>query len=172
LSVGKALLTIVNCRIYIEKASVELQERFGIVEGGEVNPTIALYLLNKKMADIVDDNGRIVDISKLIECFDKPIYSTLFFVVQDLIKRGKKIAFGETDNELIITSENTLVYVMDEDSTIKAIDLYNIVDRAIKQGYRFLIAVVDMHGDVTYYEVSKMIFPKIERREMYNERAL
>ncbi|MEM4613206.1 MAG: hypothetical protein QXJ56_04535, partial [Ignisphaera sp.] len=82
------------------------------------------------------------------------------------VRRGKRVVFGNSDNELIIVGEKTLVYAMDEDSMIRAAELYDIVDRAIKQGYRVLIAVVDMHGDVTYYEVGKMTFPKIERREM------
>ncbi len=166
MSVDKAVFTIVNCRIYVKQAPPELCERFNIIENQEVNPVLALYLLNTKSIEVIDEYGNSVDISRLVGCLNKLVYPTLFFVFQDLVRRGKKIVFGEYDNELIIVGEKILVYVMDEDSVVRAADLYSVVDRAIKQGYRVLIAVVDMHGDVTYYEVGKMTFPKIERREM------
>ncbi|MCS7111255.1 MAG: hypothetical protein N3D82_03070 [Ignisphaera sp.] len=165
MSGGKPLLTINNCRIYVKRVPPELCERFNITEGEEVNPILALYLLNTKSAEVVDEHGNSIDASEIVKCFSKPVHPTLFFVFQDLVKRGKRVTFGDYDNELIIAGERTLVYVMDEDSVVRAAHLYGIVDRAIKQGYRVLISVVDMHGDVTYYEVGKMSFPRIERRE-------
>lgn len=166
MSANNTLFTLVNCRIYAKKVPPELCERFGIIEGGEVNPVLALYLLSTKSIKIVDEYGNSIDASDVVRCINNPMYSTLFFVFQDLVRRGKRVVLGNSDNELIIVGEKMLVYAMDEDSVIRVVDLYDIVDRAIKQGYRVLIAVVDMHGDVTYYEVGKMTFPKIERREM------
>lgn len=138
-------------------------ERFVSGEKGFVDPALAFYLVYSGMADVIDENNSKVGFEEFVEKIQSRLKGSVFLVLMDLLKRGKKVLAGSSENELILVDEKASVLVLDEDAVVRVDDLYNDVDRAIKQGYKLIIAVVDMYGDVTYYEVSKMSFPKIER---------
>lgn len=138
-------------------------ERFVSGEKGFVDPALAFYLVYSGMADVVDENNNRIGFEEFVEKIQGRLKGSVFLVLMDLLKRGKKVVSGPSENELILVDEKANILVLDEDAVVRVDDLYNYVDRAIKQGYKLIIAVVDMYGDVTYYEVSKMSFPKIER---------
>ncbi|MEM0027720.1 MAG: hypothetical protein QXT53_03765 [Ignisphaera sp.] len=138
-------------------------EKFMLSEKGFVDPALAFYLVYSGTADVVDESNTKIDFEEFVEKIQSRLKGSVFLVLMDLLKRGKKVLPGHSENELVIVDEKVNVLVLDEDAIVRVDDLYNGVDRAIKQGYKLIIAVVDMYGDVTYYEVSKMSFPKIER---------
>lgn len=77
-----------------------------------------------------------------------------FVVLHDLRERGRKARAGFSDNSLIYEYNGKyLVYVCEENSPITPNDLVSWVSSALSKGYQPLIAVVDAHGDVTYYEL-------------------
>jgi tRNA-intron endonuclease len=132
-------------------------------EGGSVDPILALHLVFNNIAKVEDESGMEVDLVRLIEKLQGNLSSSALLVLLDLTKRGRKVVPGATENDLVLLNEKVVIHVLDEDADISVEELYNMVDNAIKQGYRFIIAIVDMYGDVTYYEVTKISFPKIER---------
>ncbi|MEM1541340.1 MAG: hypothetical protein QW101_02275 [Ignisphaera sp.] len=154
----------VEGKAYLVRASSDLKERFGLSEEKEVPLPILLYLVYTGVAEIVNEKGERIGFRDLVKSLKNANTFSMFIVLYDLVKRGRKVGVGEIHNELVIIDEKIKIYVLDEDSYIVAEELYKIVDRAIKQGYRLVVAVVDINGEVTYYEVNKTDFPRIERR--------
>jgi tRNA splicing endonuclease len=151
-------------KIVVESISSLPKELQGALKEGEhVDPVLALYLIFNNIARVEGENGAEIDLAKLIEEMQNSLSSSALLVLQDLMKRGRKVVPGATKNDLVLLGERIVIHVLDEDADIGVEELYNMVDNAIKQGYRFVVAIVDMHGDVTYYEVTKTSFPKIER---------
>jgi len=161
----KAIIRYRNGKLYLEKASIDIKNRFGLSETGYVDPIIALYLAYSSNAKIIDSENRELDLDAIIRiCEENNRALETFFVFLDLVKRGKKVRPGIQGNEIVIEDEKIRIYAIDESSRISVKDLYTLVDRSIKQGYRVIIALVDLYGDVTYYEVNKMDFQKIEKK--------
>jgi tRNA splicing endonuclease len=148
-------------KIVVASLSKEFQEI--LREGEQVDSVLALSLVFNNIAKVEDENGIEVSLAQLIEKLQPSLGNSTFLVLMDLVKRGRKVMLGITKNELILLSEKAVIHVLDEDADISVEELYNMVDNAVKQGYRFIVAIVDMHGDVTYYEVAKASFPRIER---------
>lgn len=154
---------IINGRAYAIKVKQDIVERFRLMEKGEIPIPILLYLAYVDRAEVVDSEGRKLSFEELVSSIaDVNVFST-FIVLYDLVKKGKKVSLNN-NREIVILDENIEVYVLDEDSYVMAEDLYKLVDRAIKHSHRFIIAVVDINGEITYYEVSKTNFPRIEKR--------
>ena len=151
-------------KIVVESISSLPKELQGALKEGEhVDPVLALHLVFNNIARVEGEDGAEIDLAKLIEEMQNSLSSSALLVLQDLMKRGRKVVPGATKNDLVLLGERIVIHVLDEDADIGVEELYNMVDNAIKQGYRFVVAIVDMHGDVTYYEVTKTSFPKIER---------
>jgi tRNA splicing endonuclease len=148
-------------KIVVASLSKEFQEI--LREGEQVDSVLALSLVFNNIAKVEDEDGIEVSLMQLIEKLQPSLGNSTFLVLMDLVKRGRKVMLGITKNELILLSEKAVIHVLDEDADISVEELYNMVDNAVKQGYRFIVAIVDMHGDVTYYEVTKASFPRIER---------
>lgn len=158
------IVRYVNGKAYAVRIDQGVAERFGLVEGGEVPLPILLYLLYIGKAKVVNDKNKEVSFEDLVKLIKDPDTFSIFIVFYDLAKKGKRITLGDSSRELVLIDEKIKVYVLDEDSYISADDMYKLVDRAIKQEYRLIIAIVDINGEITYYEVNKTDFPKIERR--------
>ncbi len=128
------------------------------------HPVIVAYLLYVGKAEVVNEEGKSVNMEELIERVGNRNLWILFSTYLDLRKRGKIPEFGAEPNELVIDRERTCIYVYEENAMVTPSELLSIVEKSIRKECRAIMAVVDMYGDVTYYEVSKMSFPKIERR--------
>ena len=162
----KVLIEIKPCKVLrIVKIPEAMKTKLEFKEGGLLHPLIATYLVYSNIAKIVDESGKELSLKEVINMFSDRNFWITFSVFLDLRKRGKKVEPGIEPNELILESEKTKVYVFEENALVKARDLVSLVGRSMKQNYRVLIAVVDMYGDVTYYEVNKLAFSRIERRE-------
>ncbi|MEM1645941.1 MAG: hypothetical protein QXL96_08780 [Ignisphaera sp.] len=154
----------VNGKAYAIRVPQSIVEKYGLIEGREIPLPLLFHLVYTGKAEVYNERGEKILFEDLVKSINDVDVFSAFIVLHDLVKRGKKVSVGENNRELLLTDEKTKVYVLDEDSYISAEDLYIIVDKAIKQEYRLIIAVVDINGEITYYEVNKMDFPKIERR--------
>lgn len=150
-----------NGRLSVEGSAEEFLRRFGI-SGGEIDLTVALLAIYEGVAELTNERQEPLTLSDLLALAHEDKVSA-FFAALDLLRRGKRVRIGLKYNELML-DDNVMVVAVDEDSAIRASDLYNLVDRYSRQGYRTLMALVDSYGDVAYYEVSKTFFPKLRRR--------
>lgn len=162
--VNNVVVKFVNGKAYVLKIPSNIAERFGLTEGKELPKPILLHLAYSGAIEVYDEKGVRISLDNLLKEVSDTNTFTTFIVLTDLVKKGKKVCVGDNPNELLLLNENAKVYVIDEDSYITAEDMYKLVDKAIKQETRLIIAIVDVNGEVTYYEVNKMDFPKVERR--------
>jgi tRNA splicing endonuclease len=162
--VKDVIVEYINGKAYAVKVSTGIAEKMGLKEGKEIPKPILLHLVYTGVAEVYDDKGYKLSFDDLVKVVNDIDTFTVFMVLHDLVKKGKKVCLGDNPRELLLLSEKARVLVIDEDSYITAEDLYNQVEKAIKQETRLIIAVVDVNGEITYYEVNKMDFPRIERR--------
>jgi len=87
-----------------------------------------------------------------------------YIVFADLLRRGKKPRIDAEQGILLIEDQRVQVIVLKEDEPVSIRALLDAIEKAQRRGYASIIAVVDIHGDVTYYEASKIVMPKIERK--------
>ena len=126
-------------------------------------PEIA-YIIFKKIAKVKDSEGE-VDLKKLFIKYSRSRYDWIkFTVLTDLRNRGRKTRSGFSQNTLIYEwgSEKIMVFVTEENSPIIANDLVEWIKISLSKGYQPVIAVVDAHGDVTYYSMYTLRVEDIE----------
>lgn len=162
--IDNVIAKYVNGKVYALKVSAGIAEKFGLIEGKEIPRPILLHLVYTGVAEVYDEKGDKISFEELVKIIDEVEVFSTFIVLHDLVRKGKRVCLSDNPKELLLPNENTRVYVIDEDSYVTAEDIYKLVDKAIKQGTKLIIAVVDINGEITYYEVSKMDFPRIERR--------
>ncbi len=121
---------------------------------------MALYVLYTNQGVMLDENGNRITIEEFIKRYGGTSLWITFSVYLDLRRRGKKPEPGLAQNELVLENERMRIYVFEENAPITPRKILELVERCLKQGYKVIVAVVDMYGDVTYYEVDKMKFAK------------
>jgi len=112
------------------------------------------YLIYKKLGRLLVD-GKELTLDELFTKYSRSPNDWIKFVVLcDLRERGRKAKAGFSDNSLIFERDGRyLVYVTEENSPITPNELVSWLSSALSKEYEPLIAVVDAHGDVTYYEL-------------------
>ncbi len=160
----RAVFRVRNCSIEIVSCPETIYECRVVKERGRIHPLQVAYLLHTSNAIVLDENDREMSLHEFVSRFSNPSFWITFSTYVDLRKRGRRVEPGLLDNELVIEDRKLKIYVFEECVPIHIEKLMQLVDTSIRQGYKVVIAVVDMHGDVTYYEVDKMRFPTIERR--------
>ncbi len=164
IAVSKARFRITSSRgIEVIECPEKIRECCYMVRHGP-NPVMIAYLLYVGKAEVVDEKGRKVDLEEFVKIFGDRNLWILFSTYLDLRRRGKVPDVGVEPNELVIDRERVCIYVYEENAKVRPSELLSLVERGLRKDCRVMIAVVDMYGDVTYYEVTKMVFPKIERR--------
>jgi len=101
-------------------------------------------------------NGRELTFDELFTEFSRSRNDWIKFVVlSDLRNRGRRAKAGFSDNSIVLehSGNRYLIYVTEENAPITPNDLVNWVSSALSKGYEPVIAVVDAHGDVTYYKL-------------------
>lgn len=114
------------------------------------------YIMYKGLADVVV-GGSPCDLASLYAMYPQMDYAwSKFTVLLDLRERGRKAKSGYSPKELLYTkgSQRVLVLVLEENTLVTASEIADWVRSAIMRGYTPVIAVVDAHGDVTYYAAS------------------
>ena len=113
------------------------------------------YLIFKGLAKVKDLEGYL-DLNKLFTKYSRSKYDWVkFTVLLDLRERGRKVRAAFMDNVLILDRGNrkVMIFVTEENSPIEASKLYEWASLALSKGYEPVLAVVDAHGDVTYYSL-------------------
>ncbi|MCX8184964.1 MAG: hypothetical protein RMI56_02305 [Sulfolobales archaeon] len=114
------------------------------------------YLIYKDLCNVYA-GGRVLDLASLYSLYPQMDYAwSKFTVLLDLRERGRRARSGHSVRELLYTrgSERILVLVLEENILIEASKVIEWVKSAIMREYTPVIAVVDAHGDVTYYSAS------------------
>lgn len=137
----------------------------GKAPGDSVPLLVAMYMVYNGIAILQDCEGRTLSFEELLKRINKRNIWIVFSVYLDLVKRGRVVVPGSMDNELVLEGYKTKIYVFEENSLVKPEHMIEIVERASRQDYRVVVAIVDMYGDVTYYEVNKIVFQPITRRD-------
>ena len=115
----------------------------------------AAYIIYKGIAKIMDSEKELT----LRDLFEKYSRSNVdwikFTVLLDLRDRGRKARSGYSRNSLIYEkgSSRFMVFVTEENSPISAKMIIEWMEIALSKGYEPILAVVDAHGDVTYYSM-------------------
>lgn len=114
------------------------------------------YLVYKDICDVYLGDER-YDLASLYSRFPQMDYAwSKFTVLLDLRERGRRAKSGFSPRELFYTKggERVLVLVLEENTLIQASRILEWVRSAIMREFAPVIAVVDAHGDVTYYSAS------------------
>ncbi len=122
------------------------------------------YIIFKKLAIVKDAEGE-VDLQRLFIKYSRNKYDWIkFTVLTDLRNRGRKTRSGFSQNTLIYEwgNEKMMVFVTEENSPITANELVEWIKISLSKGYQPIVAVVDAHGDVTYYTMHTLRIEDIE----------
>ncbi len=114
------------------------------------------YLVYKGLCDVYVGNEKF-DLASLYSYLPSMDYAwSKFVVLLDLRERGRKAKSGFSPRELFYTkgSQRILVLVLEENALVEASEIAEWVRSAIMREFSPVIAVVDAHGDVTYYSAS------------------
>ena len=114
------------------------------------------YLVFKDVAEAYLGDSRL-DLTSIYSTFPQMSYAwSKFTVLLDLRDRGRRARSGYSPRELLYTkgSQRVLVLVLEENTLVRASEVAEWVRSALMREYRPIIAVVDAHGDVTYYSAS------------------
>lgn len=114
------------------------------------------YLVYKDICDVYVENGK-SDLASLYSRYPQMDYAwSKFTVLLDLRERGRRAKSGFSPRELFYTkgSEKVLVLVLEENTLVQASRIVEWVKSAIMREFTPVIAIVDAHGDVTYYSAS------------------
>ncbi len=129
------------------------------VEGGTRRVSIIelLWLVYSKGKKIVY-NGKFLSIEDLLKIAKNDFAWIVFAVYSDLKNRGKKVeVIG--DNLLLLhrDSKHIEVYVLEENNLIMLNRLVELIELSHRRGREVIFALVDKHGDVTYYSSSPIL---------------
>ena len=129
----------------------------------EIDLIKAAYLLYHNKAIAIDENGKNISLRDLFMRYgDKEEWWILFSVFTDLAKRGFKVEKGYSSRDLIALKgdKKYRIFVTEEGMKIKLSYLYTWIEGTQVKDLDVLIAVVDMYGDITYYQVFPYTFQK------------
>ncbi|MEM4061656.1 MAG: endonuclease [Desulfurococcaceae archaeon] len=154
-----------TCKGYLYKSSIadELANRwFGkyyqdklVLELVEV-----AYLLSTGKVVTGANGKRIQDLSTLVSeyahCFEE-FFWPMLTVFKDLRERGRRVRVLEPMKFLVRDkgSELRLIYVLEEKSLIRINDITEIISEALRNNLKATLAIVSLHGELTYYEISQ-----------------
>lgn len=119
------------------------------------------YLLST--GKIVVDDGlgrRIHDLNTLVSehasCFEK-FFWPMLTVLKDLRERGRKVRVIEPMKFLVKdkSGELRLIYILEEKSPIQVNYITEIISKALRNNLKATLAIVSLHGELTYYELSQ-----------------
>ncbi len=112
------------------------------------------YVIYSGVGRVLDESGKELSLEDIFAKYSKSKYDWVkFSVFVDLRNRGRVARIGYLENVLLVEfgSRKFAVYVAEENSPIKSGDILVWVEKALMKGYEPVLALVDAHGDVTYY---------------------
>jgi tRNA-intron endonuclease len=169
---AKGLLVEKNVRI-TEKSSVDaLSSRgYGTAENAVLTLAFyeALYLIDKEMLEVKDENEKEVDFQSLLQCYEKADENAWvnYLVYRDLRSRGYVVreGFGAgTDFRMYergAYGKDTASYLIlgtQEGKPLPIEDLTNALKHCQSQKKELILAVMNRRGEIVYYSVSSLQF--------------
>lgn len=133
-------------------------------EGSELDLLQACYLVYTGRARALDEEGREVGIRELFAKYARgDLWWILFTVFNDLVSRGRRVKRGYGDRDLVVEHEGKAyrVFVTEEGASVPIVTLLSWIEGSQHKDLAPVIAVVDMYGDVTYYQPFSISFKKI-----------
>ena len=146
------------------------EEGYGLISNDilRLSGVEAAYLVFKNIVR-VNYKGQELNIQQLFKLLEKrnPELPLIFTVYQDLRSRGRIVKPGFRNNTLFLHTKglkkpaDRIVYIVGEESTEFSMnELLKWVSEAYKVGKEPVLAIVDKHGDVTYYEIKHIELKK------------
>jgi len=128
-------------------------------EGLRLTPLETAYLLYKGRISATLD-GREAGFRDLMAYYSRrnELMWVMFTVYYDLRKRGRKPVQGPSRNSLVFRDPRgniVEVYVLEENRVISLTDVLEMLEASVRNGRTPVLAIVDRHGDVTYYAINR-----------------
>ncbi len=145
----------------INELRKSLGKEFGVEFDGKayLAPVEVLYLIYLGYEVILGRNNKPLDFNKVINLTNDKELWVKFVVYYDLRNRGRRVkvrsdkGFTFSDPQ---SNRDVEVVVMEESRKLKAYELIEIIDKYTKMNKDVLLAIADRHGDVTYYQLSRI----------------
>ncbi len=147
-------------------------DKITVIKGGEkyregetLDLFEASYLVYSGRARALDENNRELGIRELFMRYASGnLWWILFTVFTDLASRGRRIRRGYGERSIIVEhgGQRYLVYVTEEGVEIPIITLLSWIEGSQHKDMIPVIAVVDMYGDVTYYQAMGISLKKLQ----------
>jgi len=129
----------------------------------------ALYLLDKKLLEIKDENGKEVDFQSLLQAYEKtnPNAWVNYLVYRDLRSRGYVVREGfgaRTDFRIYdrgAYGKDTASYMVlgnQEGKPLPIEDLTSALQHCQSQKKELILAVMNRRGEIVYYSISSLHF--------------
>ena len=128
-------------------------------EGIVLDVSEAAYLIYTETAQLIDTDGEALTLEELFSRYSSGRYDWIkFSVMLDLRSRGRRVRAGFAPNTLVMDlgGRRVAVFVAEENSPLRAGEVVEWAEDAVRKGYDPLMALVDANGDVTYYSMRKM----------------
>ena len=129
----------------------------------------ALYLLDRELLNIKDENGKEVDFQSLLQAYEKtdPNAWVNYLVYRDLRSRGYVVREGfgaRTDFRIYdrgAYGKDTASYMVlgtQEGKPILIKDLTSALQHCQSQKKELILAVINRRGEIVYYSISSLHF--------------
>jgi tRNA-intron endonuclease len=156
-----------------EKSSIDAlsQRGYGTAENAVLTLAFyeALYLVDKELLGVKDENKKEVDFQSLLQCYEKADENAWvnYLVYRDLRSRGYVVreGFGAgTDFRMYergAYGKDTASYLIlgtQEGKPLPIEDLTNALKHCQSQKKELILAVMNRRGEIVYYSVSSLQF--------------
>ena len=166
----KGLLDEDGVRITEKKSVDELSSRgYGVVEGKELLLTFyeALYLLDKQMLEIEDEQGKNVSFQSLVQRYESVNENAWagYLVYRDLRSRGYVVreGFGSRVDFRVYdrgdyskATAKYLIISVQEGKPTSLEDLTSSLTESLSLKKELVLAVINRRGETVYYSVSEL----------------
>jgi len=124
----------------------------------EVDVYQLAYLAKKGRAAVRSPDGKTLSWFEVIERYSKeePRAWVMFSVYYDLTERGRVVKVGPHREGFTLYKGGkpvANVLVLEETTQLRISELVEQLERSMKQGRGLIAAIVDKHGDVSYYTI-------------------
>jgi tRNA-intron endonuclease len=166
----KGVLAEKGVRISKKESADELSSRgYGVAKKKELLLTFyeALYLLDKGMLEVEDENDEKVDFQRLLQCYETVDENAWvsYLVYRDLRGRGYVVreGFGSGVDFRVYDrgdySKDTARYLIvdvQEGKPISIVDLTNALTQSLSLKKELILAVMNRRGEIVYYSISEL----------------
>jgi len=170
---AKGLLEEKGVRISKRENADQLSSRgYGISENNELLLTFdeALYLMDKGLLEVEEDEGRKVDFQAVLQCYrnvDANAWAR-YLAYRDLRSRGYVVREGfgvgvdfrvYERGEYSKETAKYLILSIQEGKPISLEDLANVLKQCQSLKKELILAVMNRRGETVYYSVSQLNLP-------------